>query len=75
MRSIDEARERRRIAKPAGRRKQAYRLVTPGFVERMLADRQKLDVRVAHSEDVRDELVGEFVVGEKPSALAAPPRA
>lgn len=41
----------------------------------MLADWQKLDMGVAHLGDVRDELLGEFVVGEKPSALAAPPGA
>ena len=75
VRSIDEARERRRIAEAASRSEQADRLVAPGFVERMLADRQKLDVGVAHSGDVGDELLGEFVVGEKPSAFAAPPRA
>jgi hypothetical protein len=41
----------------------------------MLADWQKLDMGVADLGDVRDELLGEFVVGEKPSALAAPPGA
>ena len=30
---------------------------------------------VAHVGDVRDELIGQFVVGEKPPALAAPPGA
>ena len=75
VRAIDEAGEAGRLAEAAGRREQADRLVAPGFVERMLADRQKLDVGVAHIGDVRDELVGELVVGQKPSALAAPPRA
>ena len=69
VRSIDEARECRRIAEAAGRSEQADRLVAPGFVERMLADRQKLEVCVAHIGDVRDKLLGEFIVGEKPSAL------
>ena len=75
MRSIHEAREGGRIAEAPGRRKQADRLVAPGFVERMLADRQKLEMGVAHVGDVRDELIGQFVVGQKPSALAAPPGA
>ena len=75
VRSIDEAREGGRIAEAAGRREQADRLVAPGFVERMLADRQKLEMGVAHLGDVGDELIGEFVVGEKSSALAASPGA
>ena len=74
MRAVDEARESGRLAEAAGRREQADRLVAPGFVERMLADRQQLDVGVAHPDSVGDELVGQFVVGEKPSAFAAPPR-
>ena len=48
VRAIDEAGERRRVAEAAGRREQADRLIAPGFVERMLADRQKLDMGVAH---------------------------
>ena len=56
VRAVDEAGESRRLAEAAGRRKQADRLVAPGFVERMLADRQKLDVGVAHVRDVGDEL-------------------
>src|SRR5277367_3111502 len=48
VRPIDEAREGGRIAETAGRGKQADRLVAPGFIEWMLADRQKLDMGVAH---------------------------
>ena len=47
---IDEARESRGLAEAASRGEQADRLVAPGFVERMLADRQKLDMGVAHIE-------------------------
>src|SRR6185312_4471793 len=75
MRPIDEAGERRWLAEAAGRREQADRLVAPGCVERMLADRQKLDMSVAHPDDIRDELIGKFVVGEETPAFAAPPRA
>ena len=56
MRPVDEAGESRRLAEAPGRREQADRLVAPGLVERMLADRQKLDVGVAQIGDVRDEL-------------------
>src|SRR6185437_14537284 len=73
MRPIDEAGERRWLAEAAGRREQADRLVAPGCVERMLADRQKLDMSVAHPDDIRDELIGKFVVGEETPAFAAPP--
>ena len=58
MRSIDKARESRRIAETASRGEQPDRLVAPEFVERMFADRQKLDVGVTHIDDIRDELIG-----------------
>ena len=74
VRAVDEAREARRFAESAGRRKKTDRLVAPGLVERMLADRQKLEMGVTHPRGVRDQLVGEFVIGEKPSVLPAPPR-
>src|SRR6202044_1274379 len=70
-----EAGESGRLAETSGWRKQADRLVAPGFVERMLADRQKLDMGVTHIRDVGDELVAQFVIGVKPSAFTAPPRA
>ena len=39
MRPINEAGEPRWLAEAAGRREQADRLIAPGFIERMLADR------------------------------------
>ena len=43
MRAVDEAREPVGRAEAARRREQADRLIAPGIVERMLADRQQLD--------------------------------
>ena len=75
VRSIHEAREGGRVAEPPGRSEEADRLVAPGLVERMLTDRQKLEMGVAHLGDVGDELIGKFVVGEESSALAPSPGA
>ena len=74
VRPVDKPGEARRLAEPARRRKQAERLVAPRFVERMLADRQKLDVRVAEAGDIGDELVGELVVSEKAAVEMPLPR-
>ncbi len=75
MGAVDEAGESGRLAEAARRSEEADRLVAPGLVERMLADRQQLDMGVAHVGDIRDELVGELVVGEERSVEMAPPRA
>ena len=73
--AIDEARKPRRIAEAARRREQADRLVAPGGVERMLADRQQFEMREAEIDGIGDQRVGEFVIGEERAVLAAPPRA
>ena len=73
--AVDEAGEILRRAEAAGRREQADRLVAPGAVERMLADRQQLDMGEAHVLDVGDQLVGELVIGEEAVAVLAPPGA
>ena len=65
MRTIDEAREARRIAEAAGRREQADRLIAPGGIERMLGDRQQFEMGEAQIDDIGDQRVGEFVVGEE----------
>ncbi len=75
MGAVDEAGESGRLAEAARRSEEADRLVAPGLVERMLADRQKLDMSVSHVGDVGNELVGEFVVGKKRSVEMASPRA
>ena len=49
MRAVDETGEAGGVAEPLGRREQADRLIAPGIVERMLADRQQLDMGEAHA--------------------------
>ena len=75
MGAIDEAGEARGIAEAAGGREQPDRLVAPGGIERMLADRQQLEMGEAHIEGVGDEPVGEFVIGEEPARPVALPGA
>ena len=48
----------------AGRREEADRLIAPGALERVLADRQELQVGEAHLGHVGDERVGELAPGE-----------
>ena len=74
---VDEVHEIVRPAEAARRRVVADRLVAPRAVERMLGDRQQLDVRVAHPLDVVRELRRHLAVREPPSVLLgiAPPRA
>ena len=69
MAAVDEARERRRIAVAAGRGEQPDRLVAPRAVERILRDRQQLEMGEAHLGDVRHQPLGELVVGEIAVAL------
>ena len=75
VRAVDEAGEAGRIAEAGGRREQAGRLVAPGRVERVLGDRQELDMGEAEIRDIGDQLVGELVIGEEAAVGAAPPRA
>ena len=56
MRAIDEAGEAGGLAEAAGRREQADRLVAPGCIERMLADRQQFEVGEAEAGGVGDQL-------------------
>ena len=62
--AIDEIHEIRGRAEAAGGSVVAERLVTPGAVEGVLHDGEKLDVGVAELFDIRDELFGEFAIGE-----------
>jgi hypothetical protein len=57
--AIDEVHEILRRAEARARRVVAHHLVAPGAVERVLGHAHQLDVRVAHVEHVRDQLVGE----------------
>ena len=75
MRAIDETGKPCGLAKSARRREEPDRLVAPGFVKRMLADRHKLDVGVSHVRRVGDQLIPQLVVAEKRSIGAPPPRA
>ena len=69
MAAVDEARERRRVAVAAGRGEQPDRLVAPRAVERILRDRQQLEMGEAHLGDVGHQPLGELVVGEIAVAL------
>ena len=62
-------------AEPAGRRVQAGRLIAPGAVERMFADRQKLDMREAEIAHIGRKLLGQFAIGQPFIVALAPPRA
>ena len=73
--AVDEAGEVVRRAVAAGGREQADRLVAPGAVERVLVDRQQLEMGEAHVDGVGDQALGELVVGQEAVALAARPGA
>ena len=75
MAGVDEAREAGGLAEAARRREEPDRLVAPRRVERMLVDRQELDVREAHADHVGHQRVGELVVGEPAAVVVAPPGA
>ena len=53
MTGVDQGSEISRRSKAAGRREQARRLVAPGAVEGMLADRQKFDMGEAEVAGIR----------------------
>ncbi len=73
---VDERHEVLGVAVAARRREVARRLVAPRAVERVLHDRQQLDVREAEPRDVLDERGGEIAVSEQPLGIVgrAPPR-
>ncbi len=64
VQDVDEVHEVLRRAVARGRREVAGRLVAPRAVERVLGDRQQLDVREAHVADVLGELVRDLAVGK-----------
>ena len=68
---IDQGGEIGRGAEAAGRREQAGRLIAPGAVERMLADRQEFDVGEAHVAHIGRQLLRQLAVGEPAAALVA----
>src|SRR5690606_32605334 len=69
--AVDEPGEAFGRAEPPGWREQADRLVAPGAGERVLADRQALDVREAEVTDIRNELVRDLVPVDR-AAVGAP---
>src|SRR4029453_909958 len=71
MHAVDEAHEVMRRAMARRRREMPQYLVAPRAVERMLRHADELDVRVAHVEQIRNELVGELVPGQE-GGLAMP---
>ncbi len=72
---VDEVHEILRRAVAAGGGVVADGLIAPAAGERMLADRQQLDVRVAHLQAVVDQLVGQFAIGEPAMRIVARARA
>ena len=74
---VDEPHEVLGVAVAPGRREVAGRLVAPRAVERVLHDRQQLDVGEAETGDVLDELRREVAVAEHLARIVgrAPPRA
>ena len=55
------------------RREQADRLIAPRLVERMLADRQQLEMGEAEIGGVGDQLIRELVVAQEAIVFAPPP--
>ncbi len=74
MAGLDEACEAFGGAEARGRRVQAERLVAPGTVERIFADRQQLDVREAEVGGVGRQRIGELVPRVQAPIGMAPPR-
>ena len=66
---IDEVGEVVGRAEPRRRGEVADRLVAPASVERMLGDRQQLDVGEVGVLQVRDQLVGQLAIVEEAVAL------
>ena len=72
---VDEVAEVIRLAIAARDRVVPRRLIAPRTVERMLAERHDLDVRIVHLLRVADELVGKFAIRQIAAFKRAPPRA
>ena len=75
MQLRDELAQFVRRAVAARRREVAGALIAPRIVERMLGDRQQLDVREAEIRDVRAELLGDLAVAQESASRAAAPGA
>src|SRR4030081_3047274 len=71
---IDQPGKIRGTAEPAGRRLHAGRLVAPGAVKRMLADRQKFYVGKAEITGITRKPFGEIAIGQPLVVALAPPR-
>ncbi len=71
---LHQATEAVGITEARGRRVVRRHLVAPGPAERVLHHRQQLDVGEPHLDDVRRELVGQLVIGERPAGLVLAPR-
>ena len=70
---VDEVDEVVRRAVPRGRREVADRLISPAPVERMLGDRQELDVGEMGMVEMGDQLLGQLAIVEEPVALLSLP--
>ena len=71
--AIDELSQAVGIAMPAGGREIAGGLVSPGIIERMLADRQQLDVREAETLHIWNQALGKLrIAQELPVSPALP---
>ena len=66
---VDEVGEVVGRAEPRRRREVADGLIAPAAVERVLADRQQLDVGEADLLEVLDQLVGQLAVAEEAVAF------
>ena len=77
MAAIDEMPELVRRSEAAGRRVIVRDLITPRAFERMLGDREQLDVGEAHLEHVRQQRLRKLEIAEEAIPLLhhAPPRA
>src|SRR5690554_1418512 len=73
MTMIDKVAEVVRRAEAAGRRKIARSLVTPGLIQRMLADWHQLDMGVAHPLDVLHQTMSDFPIVEKTAGIVTLP--
>ena len=65
MQFIDEMTELIRRPVPCRRRVITRHLVAPGGAERMLGNREELDVSESHVGDIARKLIGKFEVGER----------
>ena len=72
---VDEEAQIVRVAMAAGRCEVARGLVAPGFVERMLHDRQQLDVGEPQGPDVLGQGSRELAEAEEAAIRPTPPRA